>query len=62
MTWISNLSITLSTIVIFFYLTMTATHFIIDGSPGREWYKEKYCYWFGFAYWLIINILQWKFV
>lgn len=57
--WIANLSITLSTAVIFFYLTAILNHLIIDGSTGREWEKEKYVWFFGIAIWILINIWQW---
>jgi len=59
MSWLTNLSISISTIVIFFYLTILLANKLIDGSTGREWEKEKYIYWFGFVCWIIFNIWQW---
>ena len=52
MSYISNLSISILTIVIFLYLTIIICHLIIDGKTGREWEKEKYIYLIGFILYL----------
>ena len=62
MSYISNLSISISTILIFFYLTIIICHFIIDGTTGREWEKEKYIYIIGFILWVLFNIWQWSYL
>ena len=59
MTWISNLSISVSTAVIFYFITGLLMHILIDGSTGREWYKERYVIYFGIACWILFNIWQW---
>lgn len=62
MTWVANLSITISTIVIFLYLTVIISRLIIENSEERDWSKEKYYHMIGFLCWLIFNILQWIFL
>jgi hypothetical protein len=65
MTWVSNLSLSISTLVLFFYLSIILVNLICDGSYQegsfnfRSWDKEKYYFIIMFMLWLMLNIWQW---
>ena len=60
MSWLINLSMTLSSAVIFFYLSIIVSGGIIEHYWG--WEKEKYGYWGMFILWLLLNIWQWGYL
>jgi hypothetical protein len=66
MSWISNLSITLSTAVIFFWVGLAIVGLICNGSwekgkmNWRGYDKENYYRWLIVFCWVLFNIWQWK--
>jgi len=57
MSYISNLSITISSIVIFFYIGLAIIHSITNDDN-----KQKSGYIILFILWLLTNILQWLYL
>lgn len=65
MTWILNVSISISTIVIFFYLGIILIGIVCNGNRKegrwnlRSYDKEKYYCWLIIICWILFNIWQW---